>query len=157
MVGSRTIYLIGCFLLVFFILASGLAKTGIQLIIFRGLQGIAVSFCLPTAVSILTEAFPNGQRRNTGFACIGAGQPLGYSLGLILGGVFVDTVGWRSGWYLSSAVALLVFGAGLWGLPQDSSRGNPGKPLWRKLADEIDWVGTLLASSSLGLLSYVLA
>ena len=154
MVGSPTIYLIGCFFLVFCVLVSGLARTGMQLIIFRGFQGIAASLCLPTAVSILTESFPNGPRRTNGLACVGAGQPLGYSFGLIFGGVFADTIGWRVGWYLTSAVALLVFGAWLWGLPRDHIKG---KPSWRKLAHGIDWIGSLLASSSLGILSYVLA
>lgn len=153
-VGNRTIYLIGCFLLGMFILASGLARTGIQLIVFRAFQGIAVSFCLPTAVSILTDAFPNGQRRNVGLACLGLGQPLGFSVGLVLGGLFVDSIGWRSGYYLCAAASILVFGAGIWNLPRDRHR----EPLsWSRLAHGIDWVRAALASACLGILSYVLA
>ena len=67
-VGSRTVFLIGCFLQGIFVLACGLATTGIQLIIFRLLQGFAVSMCLPTAVSIITTAFPHGRLRNLGLA-----------------------------------------------------------------------------------------
>ncbi|RYP53570.1 hypothetical protein DL769_010493 [Monosporascus sp. CRB-8-3] len=42
-VGSRVVYLVGCFLLTGFILGSGLAETSTQLIAFRGGQGVAVS------------------------------------------------------------------------------------------------------------------
>jgi len=82
------INLIGCFLLGVFILACGLAQTGLQLIFFRTFQGIAVSMCLPTAFSILTDAFPTGRRRNIGFSCLGLGQPLGFLFGLVFGGLF---------------------------------------------------------------------
>lgn len=66
--GSRMIFIAGCALQGIFVLACGLAKTGIQLILFRAMQGISVAMCLPTAVSIVTTAFQQGQRRNLGFA-----------------------------------------------------------------------------------------
>ena len=155
LVGTRIVYLIGCFLLAICVLACGLAKTGTQLIIFRGMQGIAVSFCLPTAVSILTEAFPNGRRRNTGFALLGAGQPLGFSLGLVFSGIFVDSIGWRSGYYVCAALFFLVLGAGFWGLPKDSK--NRGVFAWRRLFAEIDWLGAVVSSACIGIWSYLLA
>jgi MFS family permease len=140
------------------VLASGLSRTSSQLIIFRGFQGIAVSLCLPTATSILTESFPNGKRRNAGFAFLGAGQPTGYSIGLFLGGFFVDTIGWRYGWYMSAVVAFVVFAVGFFALPKNSGRDKARQEFsWRRLIDEIDWVGIVLASACLGILSYVLA
>lgn len=48
---------------------------------FRAMQGIAVALCLPTSVGILTNAVESGKRRNVGFACMGLGQPLGFSAG----------------------------------------------------------------------------
>jgi len=86
--GSRSVYLVGCFVFGFFVLACGLARTSLELILFRGFQGIAVALCLPTTISILTETFPNGRTRNTGFSCVGAANPLGNALGLLLGGLF---------------------------------------------------------------------
>lgn len=152
--GSRAIYLSGCFLLGIFILASGLAQTGIQLIIFRAFQGAAISLCLPTSVSIITKAFPNGQRRNIGFACLGLGQPLGYSVGLVLGGFFVDSIGWRFGYYLCAGATVIVFGVGLCILPADRHHRLTS---WRSLVYGIDWVGAAIASCSLGMLSFVFA
>lgn len=67
-ISSRKVFLLGCFLQGIFVLACGLAHTGIQLIMFRAMQGVAVSMCLPTAVSIITTAFQHGRLRNLGLA-----------------------------------------------------------------------------------------
>lgn len=147
-------YLIGCLLLSLSMLASGLAQTSTQLIVFRGFQGVAASCCLPTAVSILSEAFPDGRRRNIGFAMMGAGQPLGYSLGLSLGGVFVNSIGWRVSWYLCAGLALLVFVASIWALPIKPSTDALTR---RAFLQRLDIIGALIASACLGMLSYVLA
>lgn len=144
----------GCFFLGVFVLATGLARSGIQLILFRAFQGVAISLCLPTAVSILTDNFPNGRRRNVGFACLGLGQPLGFSVGLVLGGFFVDSIGWRVGYYLCAGASIIVFLAGVWFLPRDRHRDEFS---WRRLLQEIDWIGAMLASACLGIFSYILA
>ncbi|KAJ5685825.1 hypothetical protein N7536_008444 [Penicillium majusculum] len=153
--GNRMINLTGCFLLGAFILACGVAQTGIQMIMFRTFQGIATSMCLPTAFSILTDAMPTGKRRNVGFACLGLGQPLGFSMGLVLGGLFQgSSLGWRFGYYLCAGISMVLTVVNFFKLPKDAQR----EPIsWRRLRSEIDWVGILLSSSCLGIISYVFA
>ncbi|KAF4763812.1 hypothetical protein N7455_010487 [Penicillium solitum] len=153
--GNRMINLTGCFLLGAFILACGVAQTGIQMIMFRTFQGIATSMCLPTAFSILTDAMPTGKRRNVGFACLGLGQPLGFSMGLVLGGLFQgSSLGWRFGYYLCAGISMVLTVVNFFKLPKDAQR----EPIsWRRLCSEIDWVGILLSSSCLGIISYVFA
>lgn len=91
-------------------LGCGLARTSIQLVVFRALQGISVALCLPTATDILSSSISPGRLCNIGFACTGLGQSLGYSAGLVLGGLFVDTLGWRAGWYnIASEVSFSLF------------------------------------------------
>jgi len=155
-VGSRLVYLVGCFALSLFVLGSGLSQTSTQLIVCRGGQGIAVSMCLPTAMSLLTLYLPVGKRRNIGFAFVGAGQPLGFSLGLFLGGFFVDSVGWRYAWYMSAALAMAVLVAGFFGLPKHAADGVRNGRV-QKITKEIDWIGAIIASACFGMLSYVLA
>ncbi|KAL8754486.1 MAG: hypothetical protein Q9199_004310 [Rusavskia elegans] len=152
--GNRKIYLSGCVLLTAFVFACGLARTGTQLIAFRALQGIAMSLCLPTAVSILTGSFPNGRTRNVGFSFLGAGQVLGFCIGLVLGGVLIETVGWRVGYYICGGVHVIALALAAWVLPEDRKREATS---WQRLYYDIDWVGAIVASSCLGMLSYVLA
>lgn len=151
--GNRTIHLIGCFLLGTFILACGVAETGIQLILFRTFQGVATSMCLPTAFSILTDAMPTGTRRNIGFACLGLGQPFGFSVGLVFGGLFQGSpLGWRFGYYLCAGVAIGLAVVNFYKLPKDTDR----EPFsLRRFRSEIDWIGVILSSSCLGIISYV--
>ncbi|KAL8706377.1 MAG: hypothetical protein Q9201_000585 [Fulgogasparrea decipioides] len=116
-VGAKLVWVTGSFLYVVFTLAVGLSQTGIQIILFRTLLGLAVSMCLPAAVSLTTNTFPRGQWRNMAFASIGMGQPVGYSVGLILGGVFTDTIGWRWGFYASAIINSLISVCAIWVLP----------------------------------------
>lgn len=135
-------------------LACGLSKSAAQLIAFRACQGIAISLCLTTAVGIISQTFEAGPSRTFAFASLGAGQPVGYAIGLVLGGVFVETIGWRYGYYIAAIANMLILVAAIWGLPADEL--PPGRILHRILT-EVDWIGALMASVSLGCLLVVLA
>lgn len=111
--------------------------------------------CFPTSFSILTNSFPNGRVRNIAFGCLGLSQPLGWSVGLFLGGIFESTpLGWRLGFYLCAGATLLLSAINFWALPRDRER----EPLtFGNIAGRIDWIGVLLSSSCLGMFSYVFA
>lgn len=157
-VGGRKIYLIGCFLLTVTTIACGACKTGIQLILFRAAQGLAVSLCAPSSVILITSNIPTGTYRNTAFACLGAGQPVGFSIGLVLGGVFVQGIGWRYGYYIGAILTFIVFIISIFSVPADSTTESQSFAMaLRRMRTEIDWVGCLLLSTSLGMFSYVLS
>ena len=153
-VGRQKTFLVGCVLFSGFTLGCGLSKTSVSLIVFRGCQGAAISLCLTTAVGIITNSFPPSSRRNIAFACTGAASPVGYTLGLVLGGLFVGSIGWRWAYYLATIANTVLFGSAIWGLPGDESRqGN----IWKRMAGEIDWIGAFIATASISLLSYTMA
>lgn len=89
-----------------------------------------------------------------GFSFLGAGQVLGFCIGLVLGGVLIETVGWRVGYYICGGVHVIALALASWVLPEDSKREATS---WQRLYYDIDWVGATVASSCLGMLSYVLA
>ncbi|OBT50084.1 hypothetical protein VE04_09082, partial [Pseudogymnoascus sp. 24MN13] len=153
-VGPRRINLAGCLLTGIFIIACGLARTGIEFIMFRAMQGIALSLCLPTSVAIVAKVAPSGRKRNIGFSCLGFVQPIGFSLGLVLEGAVLDIMGWRFLYYLSGGLSLALFITSLWILPRDAMIIGS---VFTKLKREIDWLGALMASTCLVLFSYILA
>ncbi|KAK8009456.1 integral membrane protein [Apiospora marii] len=153
LVGPRRLWLAGAALYGLFTLGVGLARTGAQLIAFRTVLGVAIAMCLPTALSVTVHAFRPGRWRNMAFACQGMGQPLGYSFGLILGGVFAGTdVGWRWGFYASAILNFLLVLAAFPSLPAPA---REKEFTFRSLLRDVDWIGACCLSLSLGLLSYV--
>ncbi|KAK7415852.1 hypothetical protein QQZ08_012223 [Neonectria magnoliae] len=154
-VGSKLMWLTGSFLFMAFTLGVGLARTGIQLILLRTLLGASISMCLPTAVSLIANTFPKGSWRNVAFAMNGMGSPLGYALGLVLGGIFTDTIGWRWAYYMSAIINFCLSTCAIWSLPSVPTRSE--RAWTARLAHEIDWVGAMTMSVALGMLLYVLA
>ena len=153
--GNRPIFLTGCALFSTFTLGCSLAQTGTQLIVFRALQGIAMSKGMPTAVSLITNDFLTGRRRNMAFAVLGGGFTIGFALGAVLGGILIDSVGWRFGYYINFAISVLMFVGAFFSLPRLKSAQSSHRR--KQLLHEIDWVGIAVASACIALLSYVFA
>jgi EmrB/QacA subfamily drug resistance transporter len=91
-----------------FTVGSGLcvfAQTGEQLIIFRIIQGVGAAMLITNSAALITDATPAAE---LGFA-LGVNQiafTLGAVLGLTVGGVLIDTVGWRSIFTLNVPIGL---------------------------------------------------
>lgn len=156
-VGARRVEIAGCFALGAFMLACGLAETGVQLTLFRAFQGVAMAMHLPAAVSIATTTIPKGKGRNMAFAALGFARDIGYSIGLVLSGVLIQTSGWRLNFYLAGGAMLMLSIASIWSLPKEKESNPISKALLKKLHQKIDWVGSIIISSGLALLAYVLA
>lgn len=156
-VGARRVEIAGCFLLGIFVLACGLAETGIQLTLFRAFQGVAMAIHLPAAISIATFAIPKGKGRNMAFAALGFARDIGYSVGLVLSGVLIQTSGWRLNFYIAGGGMLLIALLSTWSLPRDKTKAESSGSIWKDLGDKIDWAGSIIISSGLAILAYVLA
>lgn len=156
-VGARLVNLTGCLFLAIFMAACGVSRTGIDLIMLRAAQGIASALVVPSSISIVSAAVESGRPKNLGFATLGLAMPMGFALGLVLGGVFVSsTLTWRGGYYVGGGVAFLLWIVGIRALPAVAAESSEST-VWKRLAKDIDWVGATLASISLATFSYVLA
>ncbi|UKZ68813.1 uncharacterized protein TrAtP1_009832 [Trichoderma atroviride] len=154
-VGTKTMSLVGAFTAAVSAMACGLARSSGQLIAFRALQGVTNAIIVPSSVSIVSTGLEEGRPRNLGFACLGFAGPIGFSLGLVLGGVFADSLGWRAAFYLAAATTFALFLAGIWVIPKNAVR--PTKSVWSRILTEIDIIGAVIGTASLVMLSYVLA
>lgn len=158
LVGARPVELLGITLIGVFTLACGFAARGEQLVVFRALQGVALAMHLPASVALISGAVPSGRARNLGFACLGFSQPLGFAVGLVISGILVEKVGWRSGFYLSGGALLTTAVAAVWSLPKLKSGAQDGLvALAKKVGREVDWIGGMISSGGLAILAYVLA
>ncbi|KAJ9137115.1 Aminotriazole resistance protein [Pleurostoma richardsiae] len=155
-IGPRTVDLIGCFANGAAMMGAAAVRGGEDLVALRALQGVAMSLHFAASVAILTENLPRSRARNIAFSCLGLSQVLGFSFGLVIGGVLVDTLGWRAGWYLYGGITLLLAGVGLWALPSHGRKRTFTQVMQDMLA-KVDWVGALLASAFMALSCYLLA
>lgn len=154
--GPRRVDLVGSFASGALMIAAGASRQGSELIALRALQGVGLSLHLASSVSIITKALPQGRGRNLAFSCLGLSQPLGLSVGLVLGGVFVDTIGWRAGWYLSGGLTLLLASIAIWALPRSNDLRSMNN-VWHDMQTKVDWVGAMLSSAFMTVLCYLLA
>ena len=76
------------------------------------------------------------------------------ALGLVLGGVFSDTIGWRWSYYIMAIISFCVSVTSIWSLPTVTHHSK--KEWGRQLREDVDWVGAVILSLSLGMLLYVL-
>ncbi|KAL9041624.1 MAG: hypothetical protein Q9180_001161 [Flavoplaca navasiana] len=109
---------------------------------------------MKTAIVICCVTYGAGKSRNAAFATMGGSQPVGFGLGLILGGVFASTIGWQWGFYTAAITNLVMFIVSAWQLPRNLQ--DTSQHLWHRLINDIDWIGAFLASVALAVLSYII-
>ncbi|MFD5874286.1 MFS transporter [Streptomyces sp. NPDC060322] len=74
----------------------------------RALQGLGAAVIVPTGMSLLTTTFPEGPLRERALGISGTLLSLGFTTGMLAGGVLTDTLGWRSTMGLLSVAAVTV-------------------------------------------------
>jgi EmrB/QacA subfamily drug resistance transporter len=141
--GRRRVFLIGLAGFALTSIACGLAPSAAWLVAGRLAQGAAAAVLVPASLAIIGGAY-SGEARGRAIGTWAAAGALTTALGPVLGGWLVDTVGWRSIFFINIPLAIAAIGLAL-KLPADSAT-DPDKPL--------DWRGAMLAVLGLGLLCY---
>lgn len=107
--GRRRTFLSGLAVFTLASLGSGLASSGGMIIIFRAIQGLAGAFMAPTALSLVLVTYTEGHQRNIALGVLSAVGAAGGSMGVVLGGLFTQYLGWRWNFFINVPVGLLVF------------------------------------------------
>lgn len=105
--GRKKIFLYGILLFTLSSFLCGIANSAIWLISFRVLQGISGAMTMGTAVAVLTSVFP-AEERGRAIGINMAATYLGLSLGPFLGGILTQQLGWRSIFFVSTFLSLVV-------------------------------------------------
>ena len=71
-----------------------MVNDGTLVIAARLIKGVAAAFTIPAGLSILTTTFPEGAARNKALGAYAAAAAMGFSLGLVIGGLLSE-LGWR--------------------------------------------------------------
>jgi len=122
--GRRRVFLSG---LIGFAATSVLAaasRTVVEVIAARALMGVAACCVLPPALSLLAVLFPPELRPKAVGIWSGVAG-LGLALGPVIGGVLVDSAGWRWVFLVNVPFVLLAAPLGLRWLPESRRPGVP--------------------------------
>jgi EmrB/QacA subfamily drug resistance transporter len=125
-------------------IACALAPSLMWLLVGRGLQGIGAALLMPNSLAILGSAYPSEARGRAIGIWASVGAVLG-ALGPVLGGWLIDTVGWRSIFFINLPIA-----TGAIVLAMIFMRNPPREDT----APALDLVGGALATASLGCLTW---
>ena len=108
LLGRRRVFMAGLVLFCFFSLLCGLASSPAMLIATRALQGTAAAVLSPSVFSIVTVTFEEGSERNRALGILGAIAGGGAAIGLLVGGVLTEFVGWEWIFFVNVPIGLGV-------------------------------------------------
>lgn len=94
--GAKKIYIVGLVFFVFASLLCSIATTGETLVIARVFQGVGVALFMPSSLSLLVVSFPDEKQRAKMFGIWSAIVSIASGIGPFVGGLLVNTFGWRS-------------------------------------------------------------
>ncbi len=145
--GRRRILLAGIVVIGVSSLVGGFAASSGVLVGARLAQGLGAAMTLPSALSILTTTFTEGRDRHTALGVWGGVGGLASAVGVLLGGVLTQGLGWRWVMFVNPIACVLVLAGVLRLIPVDVRRRRP---------ETFDVPGAVLATGGMLLLVYAL-
>ena len=145
--GRRRTFLLGVSVFTLASLGTGLSQTGGMLIAFRAIQGLAAAFMSPSALSMVLVTFHEGNTRNVALSVWGAVASAGAAVGVLVGGIFTQYLGWRWNFFINFPVGIFIIVAALRVLSRHESEAAHRN---------LDLPGAFLITFSLMILVYAL-
>jgi len=106
-------------------LLGGLARSPAELIAARAAQGVAGAVLLPVSLTVITATFPAGPARHRALAIWGATAGAGGAVGVFLGGLLTEELGWRWVLFVNIPVAVAAMALAWISVPDRRAAGRP--------------------------------
>ncbi|KAM6514093.1 hypothetical protein FALCPG4_015257 [Fusarium falciforme] len=149
MYGAHVVFASGLGWFCLWSLVAGFSQNYMTLIICRAFQGLGSAAFLPSGVSLLGKIYRPGPRKNLVFALYGAFAPLGFFIGILMGGVSGEFLSWRWYFWLGSIVLAIICCFAILCVPRDFRRHPPS-------GVSMDWWGALTIVPGLVLVVYAI-
>lgn len=145
-IGRRRVFMSGLVVFTLGSLLCSLAPDLNWLVVFRMVQAVGGSMLNPVAMSIITNTFTDPRERARAIGVWGAVVGLSMAAGPLVGGLLVDSVGWRSIFWVNLPVGLAALLL-TWRFVPESRAPRARRP---------DPVGQVLVIALFGSLTYAI-
>jgi EmrB/QacA subfamily drug resistance transporter len=147
LIGRRRIFVGGLAVYASASLVGGLAPSPEVLLGARAAQGLGGALVFPATLSLVNTTFPEGRARNHALAVWGGAGAAGLVVGVLLGGVLTQALGWESVFFVNVPLAALAIVLAFTLIPADGERDT---------SRSFDLPGALIATLGVTLLVFAL-
>jgi EmrB/QacA subfamily drug resistance transporter len=147
LLGRRRVFMAGLLVVAVASLAAGFSANEGQLIAARAAQGLGAAIISPSALSIVTTLFRDGGERNKALGVWGAVAGSAGAVGVLLGGILTEGLGWEWVLWVNVPVSLIAFALTPGLIPESRSESA---------TRHYDVAGALSVTAGLSLLAYAL-
>jgi len=105
----KNVFLIGLVLFSLASLMGGLAPSALIIFIARAFQGLGAAILAPSALSLLTTTFHEGNQRNWALGIFGSMAAIGFTTGVTLGGILTQFFSWHWVFFVNVPFGIITF------------------------------------------------
>lgn len=152
--GLKLVFVTGWVWVAISSLVTGLSYYSRSIVFFivcRAIQGIGFALILPCGMGILGTIYPNGERKNIVFGCVGALGPTGAFFGALMAALLAQLAWWPWAFWIMAIVATVLAVASFVTVPIELTTSGP----WVQKVAQLDIYGSLTGVAGLVLLNFV--
>jgi EmrB/QacA subfamily drug resistance transporter len=145
LLGRRRVFMAGLLVVAVASLLAGFAANQGELIAARAAQGLGAAIISPAALSIVTNLFRDGAERNKALGAWGAVAGSAGAVGVLLGGILTDSLGWEWVLWVNVPVSLIALALTPGLIPESRSESE---------TRHFDAAGAVTVTAGLSVLAY---
>jgi EmrB/QacA subfamily drug resistance transporter len=145
LLGRRRVFMAGLGVVALASLAAGFAANQSELIAARAAQGLGAAIISPSALSIVTTLFKDGAERNRALGAWGAVAGSAGAVGVLLGGILTESLGWEWVLWVNVPVSLVALALAPGLIPESRSESS---------TRHFDAAGAVSVTAGLSVLAY---
>ncbi|KAF9200725.1 hypothetical protein BGZ49_009032 [Haplosporangium sp. Z 27] len=134
--GHKRLFLTGLLWFSIWSLVCGLSKGVILLCIARAMQGLGAASTIPNAMALIQFTYTEEVEKSRALSVFSSSGALGFGIGLVLGGVFTATIGWKYIFYISAIMGVVIAIIAYFVIPESNAayRANVKLDIWGAIA-----------------------
>lgn len=118
--GHKRFFMVGLLWFSVWSLVCGLSHSVILLCVARAMQGLGAALTIPNSLALIQFTYTEEIEKSRALSVFSSSGALGFGIGLVLGGVFTATIGWKYIFYISAIMGVLIAIIAFFVIPESS-------------------------------------